>query len=83
MPRRPDEECVQGPEKPSPVTPTKSPHNAGAGHYNPGAENLECQYVSIEPFRKKKRRRVDKQILESYLLATTTEPRLQIRHIMI
>ncbi len=40
---RPWEESAQDPETPNPVTPTKPPHNAGAGHYNQDAENSECQ----------------------------------------
>jgi hypothetical protein len=46
---------VPDPETPNPVTPTKQQRNAGAGQDDPDAENLECQYDSDEPFRKKRK----------------------------
>jgi hypothetical protein len=59
---------MQGPETPNPVTPTKPPRNAGAGLYNPDAENLECQYDSDEPRRKHKKKRVETKKRERHLI---------------
>ncbi len=38
-----ESESAQDPLTPNPVTHTKPQRNAGACHYNPDAENLECQ----------------------------------------
>ncbi len=68
MSHRPWEESAQDPETPNPVTPTKPPRNAGAGQDNSDAENSECQYDSDEPFRKKKKTRVETKKREQHLI---------------
>jgi hypothetical protein len=65
---RPWEESAPDPKTPNPVTPTKPPRNAGAGQDNPDAEISECQYDSDEPFRKKKKTRVETKKQERHLI---------------
>jgi hypothetical protein len=65
---RPWEEFAPDPETPNPVTPTKPPHNAGAGQDNPDAEISECQYDSDESFRKKKKMLVETKKRERHLI---------------
>jgi hypothetical protein len=62
------EESAQDHETPNPVTPTKSPCNAGGGQDNSDAENLECQYDSDELFRKQKKMRVETKKRERHLI---------------
>jgi hypothetical protein len=68
MPCNPDEPDYHRCEQPNPVTPAKPPRNAGAGHDKSDAENSECQCYPDEPFRKKKRTRVDIQKRERHLI---------------
>jgi hypothetical protein len=68
MSYRPWEESALDPETPHPITPTKPQHNAWAGHYNPDAENSECQYDSDEPFRMDKKKRVETKKRERHLI---------------
>ncbi len=56
------------PETPNPVTPTKPPRNARAGHDNPDAEISECQHDSDEPFRKKKKTQTEIKKRERHLI---------------
>jgi hypothetical protein len=70
---RPWGKFAPDPETPHPVTPTKPPHNAGAGHYNPDAENSECEYDSDEPFRKKKKTRTETKKRERRLIVYVRE----------
>jgi hypothetical protein len=65
---RPLEESASDPKTPHPVTPTKPPLNARAGHYNTDAENSERQYDSDEPFRKKKKTRTETKKRERHLI---------------
>ncbi len=65
---RPWEESAPDPETPNPVTPTNPPRNAGAGQDNQDAEISECQYDSNEPFRKKKKMRVETKKWERHLI---------------
>ena len=65
---RPLEESAPDPETSNPVTPTKPPRNAGAGQDNSDAEISECQYDSDEPFRKKKKTRVETKKRERHLI---------------
>jgi hypothetical protein len=65
---QPWEESAQDPETPNLVTPTKPQRNARAGHYNPDAENSECQYNSDEPRRKQKKKRVETKKQERHLI---------------
>jgi hypothetical protein len=48
--------------------PTKPQRNAGACHNHSDAENSECPFDSDEPFRKKKKRQVDKQNSELFFV---------------
>jgi hypothetical protein len=66
MSHRPWEESAPDPETPNPITPTKSPRNAGAGKDNPDAESLECQCDEL--FRKKKKKRVETKKRERHLI---------------
>ena len=68
MSYRPWEDSAPVTEMPSPVTPTKPPRNAGAGHDSPDAENSEREDLSDEQFRKKKRTRVVKQKRDRILI---------------
>ncbi len=63
MPCQSDEEEMQRPDSPAPVTPTKSLGNDGAGHDNPEAENSSAESdddygEEEEPATSKKRKRV-------------------------
>ncbi len=53
------EEPAQDHETPNQLTPTKPLLNARAGQDNPDAKNLECQYDSDEPHRKKKKTQLE------------------------
>jgi hypothetical protein len=74
---RPWEESAPDPQTPNPVTPSKPPLNAGAGHYNPDAENSNCQYDSNEPRRKQKKKRVETKKRERHLIVYVAIKRWQ------
>jgi hypothetical protein len=61
-------------ETPNPVTPTESPHNAGAGQDNPDTEISECLYDSDELFRKIKKKQVETKKWERHLIVTVYVP---------
>ena len=68
MSHRAWEDSAPDPETPIPVTPTKPPCNAGAGHDSQDAENSECEDFSDDPHRKKKRTRKETKKRERHLI---------------
>ena len=62
------EDSAPDPETPNPVTPTKLPRNAGSGQDGPNAENLECEYDSDEPRRKKRKPHTETKKRERHLI---------------
>ncbi len=65
---RPQEESLQNPWTPVPITSTKPQLNTGASQDNQDAEKLECQYYSYKPHHKKTKMQVATMKLELHLI---------------